>query len=108
MIPDNPIQAPEISTLPPDTVPDAATAAFAQLHLGTNPKSNRRQPNVKRTRQEEINASEASEPDLSLSDTEVESVDEVHGEKLDNCPQELANWDYQSTNGPRSIKTVSF
>jgi len=104
MIPDNPIQAPEQSTLPVDTVADAGAAAFARRNLGAMPKSNRHQPNVKRTRRDEINA---PEPDLCLSDTDDESVDEIHGEKLDNCPQDLANCDGESTNGPRSPKTVS-
>ena len=103
MIPDNPIQAPENSTLPADTVADAA-AAFARHHLGAKPESNRHQPNVKRTRRDEI---DAPEPDFSLSDTDDESVDEIHGEKLDDCPQDLANCDGESTNGPGSPKTVS-
>jgi len=106
MIPDNPIQAPEQSTLPSDTVADAGAAAFARRNLGAKPKPNHHQPNVKRTRREEINA---PEPDLYLSDTDDESVDEIHGERFDNCPQDLpvANCDGESTNGPRSPKTMS-
>lgn len=107
MIPDNPIQAPEQSTFVADTVADAGAAAFARRHLGAKPKSNHLQPNVKRTRRKEI---DAPEPDLYLSDTDDESVDEIHGERLDNCPQDLplVNCDDgESTNGPGSPKTVS-
>ena len=107
MIPDDPIQAPERSTFAAaDTVADAGAAAFARRNLGTMPKSNHHQPNVKRTRRKEINA---PEPDLHLSDTDDESVDEIHGEKFDNCPQDLpmANSDGESTNGPHSPKSVS-
>jgi len=106
VIPDNPIQGPEKFALPTDAVANAATAEFARRHLGPKPKSKRHQSNVKRTRarQEEI---EALEPDLFLSDTEDDSMDEVHGERLDNCPRNLSNCDGESTNGPRSIKTMS-
>ena len=104
MIPDNPIQGPEKFALPTDAVANAATAAFARRHLGPEPKSKRHQSNVKRNRQEGI---EAPEPDIFISDTEDGSMDEVHGEKLDNCPRNLSNCDGESTNGPRSIKTVS-
>ena len=104
MIPDNPTQWLEKSTLPTDAVANAATAAFARRHLDPKPKPNRHQSNVKRTRQKDI---DAPKPDLCLSDTEDDSVDDVHGEKLDNCPRNLSNCDVESTNGPCSIKTVS-
>lgn len=103
MIPDSPILAPEMSTFQTGTVA-SATIAFARRHLGPKPKSNRHQSNVKRTRQKDITT---PEPDPYLSDTEDDSMDEIHGEKLDNCPQDLAHYDGESTNGPRSIKTVS-
>ena len=103
MIPDSPILAPEMSTFQTETVA-SATIAIARRDLGPKPKSNRHQPNVKRTRQRDINI---PEPDPNLSDTEDDSMDEVHGEMLDNCPQNLARYDGESTNGPRSPKTVS-
>jgi hypothetical protein len=105
MIPDDPTQAPEHFTLAADSVADAGAAAFARRHLGAKPKSNRHQPNVKRTRRDEIDAS--PEPDLTLSDTDDESVDEIHGEKHDNCPQDLVSWDGESIIVPGSPKTVS-
>lgn len=104
VIPDNPTQGLEKFTLPTDAVANAAKPVFARHNLDPKPKPNRHQSNVKRTRQKEI---DAPKPDHCLSDTEDDSVDDVHGEKLDNCPRNLSNCDGESTNGPRSIKTVS-
>ena len=106
-IPDIQIQTHVLSA---DTVGDADTeAASARHHLGPEPKFYRHQPNVRRSRRaQEKEKASAPVHDPHLSDTEDDYADDdVRSEELDNCPQDFANIDVGSDNGPRSIKTVS-
>ena len=117
-IPGIPTQVPASPpTLSTGLVANAAAVAFALHHHGDKyqsfkPKPPRQRANVVRVRQEKsIVPVRVSEPDHCPTDDyyNEEDVDNIRGERLDNCPVNLFNVDTRNHNGPSSIKkTVSY
>lgn len=116
-IPGIPTQVPASPpTLPTGVVENAAAVAFARHHQhdqyqSFKPKPPRQRANVVHARQEKTGVPfRVSEADhRPTDDYNEEDVDDIRGERLDNCPVDLIKVDTVNHNGPGSIKkTVSY